>query len=680
MRLQILTALIAFACSADLLRSADAPVRDHDITVEDYFSQADIMEIAMSPDGRWVAYSEGRWKQSTNDRKADLWIVSTEGGPARRLTADRAGDHLIRWGGGGRWIYFVGSRKREAEKQPPWDGKPQVWRIGTDGGNLEAVTRHEKGIQTYDVARDGKHLFFSAETEDIGSEWRSLWHQYSDLTYGHGIAKHSEVWRLDLDSWRTERIVANRRHIYDLALAPDQGRLAMITAPDDTVITFEGRSRVDLCDLASGKIESVSEDAYRKQMPSPYAWLEKLAWSADSKSLAFGVVFDGYPAEIVVADCSAAPYPARVLKRPPGLSLHGYGTPIQWRGKGSEIVFLGEEKARIRLCSMPVSGEPAGASTWTPGDVVVSLLSLDDSGERAAVVHTDPTHFNDVYLVTPGSEPRALTHVNPQVDRWKLPKMSIVSWTGAKGDPVEGILELPPDYQDRQRVPLVVEIHGGPTMAMYYGLQYWIYGRTLLPAKGYAELIPNYRGSTGYGDKFLTELVGHENELDVEDILKGVDAMVEKGIADPERLGVSGWSNGGYLTDCIVTKTTRFKAASSGAGIVDTIMEWGANDEPAYAIVFKQGFPWTNPETYHRTSSTYRLDKIRTPTLIHVGGNDDRCPPGHSKMLFRALHEYLHVPTELVIYPGEPHGLTTYKHRQAKMEWDLAWFAKYLKK
>jgi dipeptidyl aminopeptidase/acylaminoacyl peptidase len=212
------------------------------------------------------------------------------------------------------------------------------------------------------------------------------------------------------------------------------------------------------------------------------------------------------------------------------------------------------------------------------------------------------------------------------------------------------------------------------------GMQFWIYGRTLLPAKGYALLSPNYRGSTGYGDKFLIDLVGRENDIEVTDILKGVDFLIEEGIADPDRLGVMGWSNGGYLTNCILTKTTRFKAASSGAGIVDSVMEFGSNDEPAYPLVFNKGFPWTTPEIYHRSSATYQLDKIRTPTLIHVGGNDERCPPAQSRFLHRVLKEYLKVPTELLVYPGEPHGLTKYKNRKAKMEWDLAWFDKYIRK
>ena len=154
--------------------------------------------------------------------------------------------------------------------------------------------------------------------------------------------------------------------------------------------------------------------------------------------------------------------------------------------------------------------------------------------------------------------------------------------------------------------------------------------------------------------------------------------MVERKIADPKRLGVMGWSNGGYLTNCLISTTTRFAAASSGAGIVDTVMEWGGNDEPAYMNILKGGLPWDKPDVYRRTSPTYNFNKIRTPTLIHVGGDDPRCPPAHSRMLYRALKLYNKVPTELLRYEGEPHGLSKYANRRAKMTWDLAWFNRYI--
>jgi dipeptidyl aminopeptidase/acylaminoacyl peptidase len=248
---------------------------------------------------------------------------------------------------------------------------------------------------------------------------------------------------------------------------------------------------------------------------------------------------------------------------------------------------------------------------------------------------------------------------------------------------VGGVLELPPDYRTGTKLPLVVAIHGGPTTSAKADLSFDPHnGRLYFAAAGYAVLCPNYRGSTGYGDKFVTDLIGNENDVEVKDILAGIQYLVKEGIADPDKVAVMGWSNGGYLTNCLITRKdppVRFKAASSGAGIVDTVAEWGFNDEPAYPWVFKKGHPWETPEVYRKTSPTYGLGNVKTPTLIHVGGGDERCPPGHSRMLFRAIKEYQKVPCELCVYPGEPHGLTKLSNRTAKMEWDLAWFDKYVK-
>lgn len=659
----------------------EPPARDHDITIDDYFTQADLFEVAFSPDGKHIAYSEGRWQASTDDRKSDIWVVNIATGKSTRLTFDRGSDHDLKWSPDSKFIYSVAVRKREGEKRPPYDGKAQVWRIAADGGESVPVTRVEGGIGSFQLASDGHTLYYTAEYEAIDESWKGLRQQFKDIQYGHGINQLSQVWKLDLQSWRTEKVIDDHRVIREMSLSPDGRRMAMITTPDDKVVSFEGQSRVDVFDFASKKLATMPNKRFRGDAPSPYGWLEKLAWSADNHALVFSIIFDGYPAEIMVAEWRSEEPVVFPLRRPEGVSIHSYGTPIQWRGQSRDLCFLGEEKARTRLyCATDVrDGKQGPMSIWTPGDVVAGPFHLHAGGERSAVIMNDPTSLRDIYLAANGQKLKRLTYVNPQADQWKLPKLSIFAWKGAKGDSVEGVLELPPDYQSGQRIPLVVEIHGGPTAATPFGLEYWIYGRTLLPSKGYAVLSPNYRGSVGYGDKFLTDLIGHENDIEVEDILKGVDALIDRGIADPDRLGVMGWSNGGYLTNCIISKTTRFKAASSGAGIVDTVMEWGANDEPAYAMVFKQGFPWNKAENYHRTSSTYQLDKIRTPTLIHVGGNDERCPPSQSRMLYRALKEYVKVPTELLVYPGEPHGLMKYKNRKAKMEWDLAWFEKYIR-
>jgi dipeptidyl aminopeptidase/acylaminoacyl peptidase len=317
----------------------------------------------------------------------------------------------------------------------------------------------------------------------------------------------------------------------------------------------------------------------------------------------------------------------------------------------------------------------------TGGDVAVDAFDAFEDGSRMAVIMSTTTHPPDIFMADlnrTNLRYTRVTHVNPQVDTWKLPIISLVQWTSADGTPVEGVLELPPNYVPGRPLPMIVELHGGPTASTLLRLRYWIYGRTLMAAKGYALLSPNYRGSTGYGDKFLTNLVGQENALDVADILSGVDAMIEKRFADPDRLGVMGWSNGGYLTNCLITKTTRFKAASSGAGILDMALQWSTEDTPGHVVNFQQGLPWAREAEMRAASPLFELDKVATPTIIHVGGDDPRCPPVHSRGLYRALREYLDVPTELIVYPGAQHSLSTYTHRKAKMEWDIAWFDKYL--
>ena len=253
--------------------------------------------------------------------------------------------------------------------------------------------------------------------------------------------------------------------------------------------------------------------------------------------------------------------------------MRGYGSPLAW-GK-DRLYFLGEKHGRVRLFEVPTGkGKTDAVYSDLVGQDEDVVLEAIDVNERIAAIVSTPTTLREVCLLESGKKPRPITRLNPQTDTWKLPMVKAVSWKGANGDTVRGVLELPADAKPGVPLPLIVAIHGGPTTSVPCSLEFNPYeGRCFLSAKGYAILCPNYRGSTGNGDKFLTDLIGKENDLEVEDILKGVDALVERKIADPDRLGVMGWSNGGYLTNCLIAKTTRFKAASSGAGIVDTVME-----------------------------------------------------------------------------------------------------------
>ena len=659
-----------------------AQTRDHDITLDDYFSQSNISTIAYSPDGRTIAYTEGRWQEDIDRRNMDLWVVSTATKEVRRLTFDPAGESNPQWSEDSRQIYFMTSRKRSGKDNPPYDGSRQVWRISVDGGEIFPVTRVKKGVQGFQLSTDGRTLYYLAGKKHVDPDaWKNLREEFSDLEYGHGVVTFGRIWKLDLQTWRSEMIIDDDRVIGEFVVSQDERRIAMITTPTEELITNEGWSKVDVYDSETGRITSLVDTLWREEAPSPFGWIVNLAWATDGNKLAFRVDFDGYPGEIFIAHFKSSETQISQLSRPWEVTVEGQMT---WKPQTYDLCFIASDHARQRMYRIPkIQPDGHGAGIiMTPGDEVINAFSYSHLDSKLVVLRSGRTHTPDLFrLHDPGSEAtyQRITNINPQVDTWKLPQISIVKWKSYDGTKVEGILELPPDYKPGDGpLPTVVTIHGGPTASSKYEFRYWIYGRTAFAAKGWAVFDPNYRGSTGYGDKFLIDLIENKNNLDVQDILSGVDMLVERGIADPERLSVTGWSNGGYLTNCLIVATDRFKAASSGAGVFDTVMQWSIEDTPGHVVNYSGGLPWESAAKMHASSPLYNVNRVVTPTLIHVGENDARVPAQHSRALHRALRHYLEIPTELLVYPGEGHGLTKLSHRKAKLKWDHAWFDYYV--
>lgn len=645
--------------------------RTHDITIEDYFSQAHLSGLAISPDGAEAAYVESRWGAEDEPRNGELWVLDIATKAPKRLTFEQKSISAPSWSPDGALIYFTAEFKREGEKKPPFDGKKQVWRIAADGGGLTPVTQVKDGIADYELAGDSSTILYTTHKEHTIDDWAELRKEFKeDVEFGHGVHKVSELWKLDLTAWRAEKLVDAKRYIRYFAASPDGARVAMITDPDHLLITHEGQSEVEIFDVGSGEITTLAGQLWRDEAPSPYGWLENPCWSSDSRHLAFTIGFDGYPTWIFAADwLDGGDVRIRKLARPDGVEVNG---GLAWIPGTDRLAFRGEHRGYEHVYSVGLDG---GTDNLTPGEIAVDDFDFSTGANQQLLTAQSGQDYTGELFA--GAE--RLTNFNPQVETWKLPRISKISWQGANGDEVEGILELPPDYQEGQKLPLIVDLHGGPKGMSKAVFQFWIYGRAAFAAKGYAVLLPNYRGSTGYGDKFMVELIGHQNEIEVEDILKGVDHVIEAGIADSERLGVMGWSNGGYLTNCLVA-TNRFHAASSGAGVFDMGIQFSEEDTPGHVINYVEGLPWEQPEAYRKASPLYALKAgIKTATLIHVGQNDPRVPASHSRALHRALHHYIEAPCELLVYPGQGHSLDKYRHRLAKMKWDHAWFDKYLK-
>ncbi len=646
--------------------------RTHDIVPEDYFTQIFLSGCEASPDGKLTAFVDYRWDLENDRRSRDLWVLNNKTKETLRLTFDPGNETSPAWSPDSKKIYFVGHIKQGDADQAPYDGSAQVWKINADGSELSPVTNVPDGIYDFQLSDDGKAIYYTRTKDFIIDEWKELRSQYkNDLKFGHGINEVSELWKLDLVTWRSEMLIDPNLHIHSFSVSPDQKNIAIITTEDGKLVSLEGWSDVQVYNSSTKALTILEDKLFREEAPSPHGWLGGLCWSDNSQKLAFDIDFDGYPVEIFVADATSD-FSMIKLPRPEIVSVAG---GLAWLPGKNSVAFLGEFKARTHVYSIDVAS--GTSKNHTPGDVVIDGFDFVNSRGDLVAIQSGATYYQDLVYHTKKSSTR-LTHLNPQVDTWKIPQMSIFSWVGADGDTVEGILELPPDYDGEGNLPLVVSLHGGPTASEKYCFMLWIYGRASFPAKGYAMLSPNYRGSTGYGDEFMTDLVGHENDWDVQDIMAGVDALIDQGIVDPERMGVTGWSNGGFLTNCLIA-SNRFKAASSGAGTLDMTVQLIEEDTPGHVINFMEGLPWEKPEEYQKASPLYTLKPgITTAVLIHVGENDPRVPASHSIGLHRMLTRYLDVPCELVIYPGAGHNLSKYTHRLAKVQWDHAWFDRYV--
>ncbi len=650
------------------------------ITTDDYFSLSYLSSCSISPTGTYTSWTEGRWDEDLDKRNYDIWISKNHGDEeVNRLTFDEANDGSLQWGNDDAWLYFSSSRGSSGGALPR-NGKNQVWRIRPDGTQLMAVTRLESGVNDWKLSPDGTSIYYTLDDEtQLADGWKSLREEHGDVEYGHGMIEYSELWKLDLQSWKHDLVWDEDFVIQFFAPSPDENKIAIITTPDNRLITNEGWSTIGIYDVATKETALLKDTLWRENAPSPYGWVEYPEWSSDGTRIAFSVDFDGYPREMFVATFSYTSPSIQKVKRKNEVTL---GTSPVWMPNTHDLLYIAEQQTCRPLLKVLAVGNGTQGSTV---EIIKNNLICWDfsvsrsSKEIAALVGTSITLPSVVLATDNANAVLVIANPNEFISEWSIPVVTTVKWDAPDGTTIEGVLEYPAGYKLQDGpLPLYVHLHGGPTSSVTVGLTFSMYGRGLLSMNGWAVLSPNYRGSTGYGDTFLTDLIGNENDIEVLDILAGVDAMVERGLADPNRLAVGGWSNGGYLTNCVIAATQRFKAASSGAGVFDQTMQWSIEDTPGHVVNYAKGLPWAAAKELQDMSPIYEADNITTPTIIHVGAGDERVPAEQSKALYRALHDYLEIPTQLVIYPGTGHGLSKMSHRKAKIEWDSMWLNKWV--
>jgi dipeptidyl aminopeptidase/acylaminoacyl peptidase len=646
------------------------------LQLDDLYRLREVSDPQISPDGAWVAYTVSRPDTAEDQANSDVWMTSWDGARSVRLTSNKSSEATPRWSPDGRYLTFLSDRDDPREVD-------QVWLLNRSGGEAERITDLPGGVSDYAWSPDSKRLALIVSDPDPDST-----HISAD-TARKSTPRPIVVNRFQFKEDETEYLDARRDHLYlfDLAnrkagiLTPGEYNEAWPSwSPDSRSIAFVSKRRPEFDRTNNWDLYVVdaSDGASPRQLTTfegpdmdPQWGGRAPSWSPDGKQLAY---VQGGPLKLIyyagqkVAVVPVAGGPARVLTS----AIDRNVLSPTWSSDGASILFLLEDDRVTDVASVPAGGGKTVQLTRDRG--LVSDFSVGPGG-KVAVLATTPTMPAEVFAI----EGARLRRLSRQNDAWlagvRLAAAEEISFKSKDGTPVHGFLMRPVDHQAGTRVPTVLKIHGGP---VYQFSNEFDFEWQLLAAEGFAVVGANPRGSSGRGEKFSTAIWADWGNKDGQDVLAAVDHAVAAGVADPARLGVSGWSYGGILTNQVIARDRRFKAAISGAGQSNALAGYGT-DQYVREYEAELGLPWANLEAYTRVSYPFfHADRIVTPTLFLCGERDFNVPLLNSEQMYQALRS-LGRETELVIYPGEYHEIRKPSYQRDRLQRYLAWYGRYLK-
>ena len=663
----------------------------HPVSLEDLLSIKQVSGPGLglpeiSPDGRAVLYAVRGWENGTGqnserkESRSHVWRVNADGTGQRQMTFSERGETSPAWSPDGTYMSFLSARPADGDRAGDESGGvAQIWLMRTDGGEARALTHAKESITSCAWSPDSRTIAFVSRDEP-GKDADDRRRKRADEAVFEGDFRLAHIWTVDVASGTAKEWTHDEQLTVGGApsWSPDSRHIVFSASP--TSLLRDGRADVYIATVGRPTLEKISNNPGPDRDP---VWSPEggtIAWVAgfvDPKPLGDGMALDQIGNEHLmlydVATKKTRDAATSAFDNSPG-QLH-------WSTDGKSLLFsTGVKTARAVFAFELATGKYTQlthgrvATVGSVGKDRIALV-LETSMEPPEVYVADGTVQAVPHISF--DTPRKLTDTNPHARSFALGKSEVISW---KSDSftIDGVLLKPVSYQEGKRYPLMVVAHGGPAGAYVDGYRVaYGDGSQNWAGEGWAVLYPNPRGSSNYGEKFLRANINDWGGGDYRDIMAGVDALIARGIADPDRMAFQGWSYGGYMTAWVVSQTSRFKAAMMGAGLTSLVSMYGTNDIPSVLGAYFGGIPSKDTiGLYMERSGITHIDRVTTPLLILHGGSDQRVPIGQPMEFYRALKDRGKT-TELVFYPREGHGFLEYFHQLDRLQRQHEWIARY---
>ena len=618
-----------------------------------------ISQTDISNDGKYAAYvvREAIMQEKKSEYLNQIWVTNLVTKENYQYTYNLKSSMSPKFSPDGKKIAFLSSRS----------GKNQVWIMNTHGGEARKLTNEKKGVRSIKWSPDGKKISFLKNDNDTEEEKKSKENK-TDVILVDKNFKYSHIYTYNFDVDSVFQITNGDFSVNNFDYSPDGKKIIFSHQEDTNINTGFVNTDISIIESNGKNIKFLIQRPGLDSNP---------IFSGDGNKFAF-ISSGGKQESIGLRDVYIYNLKSDEIKKLSNTPNRDSNI-ISWSSDDKNLIINESIKTTSQLLLLPVNGDPY--TSWSSKkykEGVISSVVKSKKSDKIIFCYEKLDSPVEVYI-TKSNEPSfiKLTDIN-NYDLPKLSRTELITWKSSDGLEIEGILTYPKDYKKGIKYPVILQIHGGPAgvFSQRFNGRPGIYMTEYFSEKGYVTIKPNPRGSTGYGKDFRYANYKDWGYGDYEDVVSGVDKVIEMGIGDPNNQFVMGWSYGGYLTSFIVTKTNRFKAASMGAGLPNLISMVTTTDIQDYLVAHMGSEFWNDYETYEKHSAIYQIKNTSTPTQIIHGANDLRVPFTQGQEFYRAL-DRLGVDTEMVVYPRTPHGPREPKFLMDVSDRILTWFEKY---